>query len=89
MVIVSQNKKEIYNFNNACSVQVMGKKIYIEMPIQDYTNIIGEYGTEERAKEILNGIVDCYFNTIISMGNSMMEARGTNASIHMYEMPQA
>lgn len=64
MIIVSQNKKSFYNFDNVKSVDVLDNEIYITDDIlSDKGTRIGEYATEERAKEVLKEIVQCYANT--------------------------
>ena len=65
MIIVSQDKKTIINFDNIV-------KIWLENPLDDdkdteiiaesddIMETIGYYTTEERAKEVLDWIVTCY-----------------------------
>ena len=83
MIIVSQNKAEIVNFNNI-------GKIYIDYSNGNYkvicTDIQGcfltslaEYKTEERAKEVLQEIIDNYkFNHWEAVGqkNSVFKMPG-------------
>lgn len=64
MIIVSQNKKSFYNFDTVKSVDVLDNEIYITDDIlSDKGTRIGKYATEERAKEVLKEIVQCYANT--------------------------
>lgn len=68
MIIVSQDKKEIINFDNLVSVYVIEsyeakekglKKYNIDFATTDEINfIIGTYETEERAKEVLKEIIE-------------------------------
>ena len=61
MIIVSQDKKSIYNFNNIKSVDIVENEIYITDDIlMDEGAKIGEYATEERAKEVLDEIAEQY-----------------------------
>lgn len=58
MIIVSQNKREIFNFE-------MAKNIYVETEEKSYSiqiddNFSGKYDTEERAKEVLQEIIKSY-----------------------------
>lgn len=66
MIIISQDKKAIHNFDNIISIQVEeesnGKyKIIVYDAINDNTSL-GDYKTEERAKEVLNEISIAYAN---------------------------
>ena len=70
MIIVSQDKKTILNFDNVVSIYVIrdafseekGLKNYnIDYSTNDEINIvIGTYTTEVRAKEVLEDIIDKY-----------------------------
>lgn len=69
MIIVSQNKNVIVNFNNLTQIYITyckedntGYFIRFETVDSLYDNL-GEYATEERAKEVLKEIVQCYANT--------------------------
>ena len=86
MIIVSQNKKSIYNFDNIRKIKII--KCYNEK--HDYSNItfdggitmkddtkilgegwdtLGKYQTEERAKEVLQEIVETYKSQDIEIYN--------------------
>lgn len=61
MIIVSQNKKNIYNFDNVKSIDIVGNEIYISDDIlSDMGTCIANYKTEERAKEVLQEIIKSY-----------------------------
>ena len=70
MIIVSQDKKEIINFDNLVSVYVIEsyeakekglEKYNIDFATTDEINfVIGTYETEERAKEVLQEITERY-----------------------------
>ena len=61
MIIVSQNKKNIYNFDNVKSIDILGNEIYISDDIlSDMGTCIANYKTEERAKEVLQEIIKSY-----------------------------
>jgi len=61
MIIISQDKKSVYNFDNVKSIDILGNEVYI---IDDILSDIGvkiaEYETEVRAKEVLRNIIDLY-----------------------------
>lgn len=56
MIIVSQDKEEIVNFDLICNMFVFGSGIRCVLADGSDT-IIGEYETQERAKEVLQEIV--------------------------------
>lgn len=61
MIIVSQNKKNIYNFNNIKTIDIVGNEIYVSDDIlSDMGTCIANYETEERAKEVLQEIIKKY-----------------------------
>lgn len=107
MIIVSQDKKTILNFDNIQDIRIerytthqKGKYIYkiFGGNFEGYATEIGNYETEERAKEILEEIIKCYANTeqykcLSGMPNCAYEEKvnvlnklAENAVI--YEMPQ-
>lgn len=97
MIIVNQDKTEIINFNKVENIYVSGRYISIYFGLND-NEVIGQYSTEERAKEILEEIIKCYANTeqykcLSGMPNCAYEEKvnvlnklAENAVI--YEMPQ-
>lgn len=65
MIIVGQDEKAIYNFNNIISIQVEERDGKYEIITYDAINdntSLGVYKTEERAKEVLGNIIICYAN---------------------------
>lgn len=78
MILVSQNKKNIYNFNNVKSIDIVGDEIYISDDIlSDMGTCIANYETEERAKEVLKEIAEYY--------SKFYEVQGEWA---VYQMPK-
>ena len=61
MIIVSQVKKCIFNFDNIVGLYTEETVIYVST-IDGLTTIIGRYDTEERTLEILKDIPKCYEN---------------------------
>ena len=58
MIIVSQDRKSIYNFENIKSIDILNNEIYLTDDIlADEGARIGKYKTEERAKEVLQEII--------------------------------
>lgn len=84
MIIVSQDKKSIYNFDNIKSIDIVKNGIYITDDIlMDEGAEIGEYATEERAKEVLQEIIERYTNW-----NNLVYGQPTGICSPKYEMPK-
>ena len=100
MIIVSQDKKIIVNFNNITS-------LWIDNPLENdegYFSIeatgelgetIGYYKTEERAKEVLQEIKEAYsiyqfFKCLANenIAEKKMEVQGKYKLFDVYEMPK-
>lgn len=65
MIILSQDKKEIINFDNVNLIRVQddGSIVTYDNTYNIQTGVsdsLGKYKTEERAKEILRDIVEMY-----------------------------
>ena len=93
MIIVSQDKCTIVNFNNIQNIRIepygthiKGKKIYkiFAGNFEGYATELGTYDTEERAKEVLQEIVSKYKTTLY---NSKTNETVVNVS-KVYEMPK-
>lgn len=91
MIIVSQDKKSIYNFDNVKSIDVLDNEIYITDEIlRDEGALIGEYVTEERAKEVFNRIIRAYEeagNLAFKINDDENEISLTHNS-NVFEMPE-
>jgi len=59
MIIVSQDKLKLFNFDNASLIQIMSK-VEIWIDAKNSCNRLGIYNTEERAKEVLQEIISFY-----------------------------
>ena len=90
MIIVSQDKKRIVNFDNLTQVYIThceedntGYFIRFETVDSLYEDL-GEYATEERAKEVLEEIIEAYKN-----GNAVSFYEGYGYVMNrVYEMPK-
>ena len=61
MIIVNQDKKRIYNFDNIKLIEVLNNDIFIiDYILADEGPFLGTYESEERAEEILRDIVHWY-----------------------------
>ena len=88
MIIVSQNKKNIYNFNNVKSIDIVGNEIYITDDIlSDMGTCIANYETEERAKEVLQQIINKY-KEYHSLYDVKEQTLGVLNVPKVYEMPK-
>lgn len=87
MIIVSQDKKSIYNFDNVKSIDRLRNEIYITDEIlADEGASIAKYNTEERAKEVLEEIIDSLQNKNLVEINS--EGITSKIAGALYRMPQ-
>lgn len=67
MIILSQDGKEIINFDNVNLIRVQddGSIVTYDNNYNEQTgvsSVLGEYETEERAKEILQEIINAYLD---------------------------
>ena len=66
MIIVSQDENAILNFDNTTTIKTekhIEKCEIVARVNNGHFATLGEYATEERAKEILRKIIQCYTNT--------------------------
>lgn len=93
MLIVSQDKEEIINFDNANSLWINENSenynFYIRVAQQYSNTVIGEYNSKERAKEILREIIECA--TVTGVSNCSYEYADIAIKMKkhaLYEMPE-
>ena len=99
MIIISQDKEKIVNFSNIQEMNIEewstmkeGKVIWFYVinaeKSKDYQTEIGRYSTKERAKEVLQEILERYDvlkkNTTYAQGDSGFTFNGH----YYYEMPK-
>lgn len=89
MIIVSQDKKAIHNFDNVLSLQIVPTLKEYSIEVCDAINdgsSLGEYSTEERAKEVLQEIID----KIWESSSLRMDIKGINCEVReqTYYMPE-
>lgn len=97
MIIVSQDKKEIINFDNVMNINVMdcNEEGYLVsagfiVGRDDNYRELGYYKTEERAKEVLNEII--LGTTIKQIAGKQLTENEFNMTMkcmefNLYEMP--
>lgn len=87
MLILSQDKETIYNFDNIIELKTISGGYNYDCYIGSYnidgsSTTMGVYNTEERAKEILQEIIEKYKEENYAMIESMAKAQ------LVYEMPE-
>lgn len=87
MIIVSQDKKSIYNFDNAKSIDILDNGVFITDDIlADEGTLIGEYETEERAQEVLEEIIEnIQHKSFVEMNTNGITSEVTGG---IYRMPK-
>lgn len=88
MIILSQDKDSLYNFNNVKSIDVLYNEIFITDDIlADTGTRIAIYKTEERAKEVLQEIIKKYrdVTVVCDINNNKYEKYDLPK---VYEMPK-
>ena len=84
MIIVSQDRKKIFNFDNISIIHIMdNNKIWVDT--EKTCNNLGTYKTEERAKEVLQEIIQ----NLYPKSNVDMDIYGISFGVQspVYEMP--
>lgn len=85
MIIVSQDRIALINFDNAVGIQVIDKILEAKCIDCNYKITLGTYKTEERAKEVLQEIIQ----NIYPKSNVDMDIYGISFGVQspVYEMP--
>lgn len=82
MIIVSQDKSEIINFDKVQNIYVSGRFISLNFELNN-NEVIGTYETEERAKEVLQEIIERLENW-----ENLKAGQPTGICSPKYEMPK-
>lgn len=97
MIIISQDKKRIINFNNITDISIEFIHGDYELRSSFVGEIgscnIGNYETEERAKEVFLGIIELYkkdtYYKETSLGQGIYSRKEINHTLpKVYEMPE-
>lgn len=93
MIIVSQDKRKIVNFENIDAIEIGNPSEYVDgmfkvfaSTTSDNEYTLGRYSTEERAKEVLQEIMKRYLE-IKCFYNSKYEVMQAIEQPKVYEMP--
>lgn len=89
MIIVSQDKEEIVNFNMVESIWICSDeegRFTIEATA-DTNSTLGYYKTKERAKEVLREIIDEYIK-YATIENKLGSVKEVTILPKKYEMPE-
>jgi 5'(3')-deoxyribonucleotidase len=91
MIIVNQDKDNVINYDNV-------KSLWIDDNVLDKTNttfyinadddFLGEYKTEERAKEVLKEIVEKYSSYLKLKGGVAFMQGGMNIQPNIFNIPK-
>ena len=86
MIIVSQDENAILNFDNTTTIKTekhIEKCEIVARVNNGHFATLGEYATEERAKEVLQEIIERYTNW-----NNLIYGQPTGICSPKYEMPK-
>ena len=89
MIIISQDKNTVVNFDNIMTISQENGKVGVST--HDDFPTIAKYKTEERAREVLQEIIQCYADIeILKMPNFKVEKSISSYELFerfVYEMP--
>lgn len=88
MIIISQDKIKIYNFERISEIVVSGTEICISDNLrQEEGLVIATYKTEKRAKEVLIAIMEWYDKLRTAIVDSIAYSYGMN-ECYYFKMPK-
>lgn len=91
MIIISQDKKAIHNFDNVLSLQIVPTLKEYSIEVCDAINdgsSLGIYSSEERAKEVLQELIEAVSIKEIEGTYKELEIIIKLKSFVAYEMPE-
>lgn len=93
MIIVSQAKTEIINFDNVNTLRATKTGLILSYENtykaeDDCSNILGKYKTEERAKEVLEEIYCKYEHSQSLLSSKCLTVQDFFEKDFVYEMPE-
>lgn len=89
MIIMSQDRTRIYNFERVSEIVVSGTEICISDSLrQEEGLVIATYETEERAKEVLQEIYRKYEHGTHLLSSKSLSVQNIMDYDFIYEMPK-
>lgn len=91
MIIVSQDKKQVINFNTIDFIDIMPMddgRFEVDANFAHCITELGYYDTEERAKEVLEEIIKTYIESKKAQETTSMFGFSVIPSNTYYEMPK-
>lgn len=94
MIIVSQDKLQIFNFKTAKNIWIEDEEVEINQIEQIVYSIyidgemLGAYETEERAKKVLKEIVEKYSSYLELKGGVAFMQGGMNIQPNIFNVPK-
>lgn len=87
MIIVSQDRKKIFNFDNISIIHIMdNNKIWVDT--EKTCNNLGTYKTEERAKEVLQEIINKYSSYLQLNGGPAIMKGDIDIQPNIFNIPK-
>lgn len=87
MLIISQDKERIFNLQNIEFIEIAEDKKSIHCRCENIIYFLGNYTTNERAKEVLQEIVTKYLEYVKTGGRFDYKALN-NTTEHYYSLPK-
>lgn len=89
MIIVNQAKDEIINFEKMNNIYVSSSEEVIACAdMEDCVYVLGKYSTEERAKEVLQEIVNVYSSYLNLRGGKSLMSRAMDIPPNIFNIPK-
>lgn len=88
MIIVSQDKERIFNFDNISYIEISANKTTIRCQRTNENIWLGNYETEERAKEVLQEIVKEYTTYLSITGGPALVQGGMDIQPNVFNIPK-
>ena len=89
MILVSQNRKKIINFEKIAEIIVSDKDICVTDNFEVQNGlIIATYESEERAKEVLQEIVNVYSSYLNLRGGKSLMSRAMDIPPNIFNIPK-
>lgn len=88
MIIVSQDKNKIINFDNIVHIFISGNSISYGVMSDTGANDLGTYKTQERAKEVLQEIINKYSSYLQLNGGPAIMKGDIDIQPNIFNIPK-